>query len=306
MGEKNIENIISYLNNKLEHKTDYVALIKDLKNECNFKELELIYKYLLESSSNNILLNHLIRDINTSKNKNCLPFLIVFILRQNNDNDFLNLKVLAIKTISNFKDTSSVTALMYCLNNKNSNYKIRLAAAEALGKIGDKNAFDTLGSIACDEKEKSTYVKESAVIALGMLGDKRALKVFNSIINTKQMFLSKFSYLKERIVEAMSKLDIEKDDLALDILKKSLLDPSERVRIGTIETLMNSNINQSYELIYERLKFDDSLEVKKNALVALYNISDRRILDEVINSDFCNELKNYAKEIITEYEENNE
>ncbi len=306
MGEKNIENIISYLNNKIEHTKDYAVLFRDLKSKCNFKELEIIYKYILENSPDEMLLNHTIRDINATKNKNCLPFLIDFILRLNNENNFLNLKVLAIKTISNFKDTSSVTALMYCLNDKNSNYKIRLACAEALGKIGDKNAFDTLGNIACDEKEKSTYVKESAVIALGMLGDKRALKVFNSIINTKQMFLSKFSYLKERIVEAMSKLDIEKDAMALNILKKSLLDPSERVRISTIETLMNSNIDESYDLIYERLKFDDSIEVKKNALVALYNISDRKILDEVINNDFENELKNYAKEIITEYEENNE
>ncbi len=303
MGEKNIENIISYLNDKLKHKTDYVTLFKELKIKYNYQELNYLYKYILENSSNNQLLNYLIREINSTKNKNCLPFLIDFILRQNNNNDFLNLKVLAIKTISNFKDTSSVTALMYCLNDKNSNYKIRLASAEALGKIGDKNAFDTLGNIACDEKEKSAYIKESAVIALGMLGDKRALKVFNSIINTKQMFLSKFSYLKERIVEAMSKFDIEKDKLALDILKKSLLDPSERVRISAIETLMNSNIKESYELIYERLKFDDNIEVKKNALVALYNISDRRILDEIINGSYEIELKNYAKEIIIEYEE---
>lgn len=306
MGEKNLENIISYLNDKLKHKNDYVSFLKELKKECDLETLNTIYGYILENSPDNKLIDCIIRDINSTKNKNCLPFLIDFILRQNNNNDFLNLKVLAIKTISNFKDTSSVTALMYCLNDKNSNYKLRLASAEALGKIGDKNAFDTLGNIACDEKEKSTYVKESAVIALGMLGDKRALKVFNSIINTKQMFLSKFSYLKERIIEAMSKLDIEKDALALDILKKSLLDPSERVRIGAIETLMNSNIDKSYDLIYERLKFDDSIEVKKNALVALYNISDRRILNEIINNDYENELKNYAKEIIKEYEENNE
>ena len=306
MGEKNLENIISYLNDKLKHKKDYVSFFKELKNECNYNELILIYKFILENSSDIILLDYLIREINSQKDKNCLPFLIDFILRQNNNNDFLNLKVLAIKTISNFKDTSSVTALMYCLNDKNSNYKIRLSAAEALGKIGDKNAFETLGNITCDEKEKSAYVKESAVIALGMLGDKRALKVFNSIINTKQMFLSKFSYLKERIVEAMSKLDLEKDAMALNILKKSLLDPSARVRIGTIETLMNSNISESYDLIYERLKFDDDIEVKKNALVALYNMTDRKILDEVTNGDFCDELKNYAKEIIIEYEENNE
>ena len=92
--------------------------------------------------------------------------MVDFILKNSTNT---NLKVLAIKTISNYKDTSSLPALMYCLNNKDSNYKIRLASAEALGKIGDKNAFESLSNVVYDDKEKSAYIKESAVVALGML-----------------------------------------------------------------------------------------------------------------------------------------
>ena len=63
---------------------------------------------------------------------------------------------------------------------------------------------------------------------------------------------------------------------------------------------MNSDNKEAFNLIYERLKFDCDLEVKKNALVALYNISDERILNEVLEGNFEEELKNYAKEILEE------
>ncbi len=295
------KDIIKHIEEKLAHNSNYADTFKELKN--NFKKEDIIncFDFYLRNCSDIKLLDELLRFLNKEKHKEILPSLIDFIVRPK-DGKFLNLKVLAIKTISNYKDTQAVPSLLFCLNDKNSNYKIKLAAAEALGKIGDKNAFEALKSIAVDEKEKSTYVKESAVLALGMLGDNRAVDVFSSIINTKQMFLDKFTYLKEKIVEAMNKLEISKNQKALDILKNSLLDSSKDLRIATIETLMNSNIEGSYNLIYERLKFDDNIEVKKNALVALYNLTDERILHEVIEGEFEAELKEYAKEIIKEYE----
>lgn len=298
------EDIISYFKNVIEHNENYADIFKDLKNNFNSDKISSCYNYILKNSSDLKLLIQTIREINKTRYKDNLESLIDFVLTYNDKNEYSDIVVLAIKTISLYQDKSALNALLYCLNNKNSNYKIRLASAEALGKIGDRNAFESLSNVVYDNEEKSTYIKESAVTALGMLGDVRAIDVFSSIINTKEMFLGKFSYLKERIIEAMSKLDISKDKKALDILKSSLLDPSNRVRINTIETIMNSNIDSGYELIYERLKFDDDIEVKKNALVALYNISDRTILDEVINSDYEDELKDYAKEILNEYEEN--
>ena len=142
-------------------------------------------------------------------------------------------------------------------------------------------------------------------MALGSLGDNRALDVFDNIINAKEFFQEKFTYLKESVVETLSKFDITKNKKALHILKTSLMDNNATVRIAAIETLMNSDYDANYDLIYERLKNDDDVEVKKNALVALYNISDEKILYEVINdNEFNNELKNYAKEILESLKEN--
>ena len=50
------------------------------------------------------------------------------------------------------------------------------------------------------------------------------------------------------------------------------------------------------------MKYDSDIEVKKNALIALYNLSDASILNEVIDGDYCIELKDFAREIIDEYE----
>ena len=121
-------------------------------------------------------------------------------------------------------------------------------------------------------------------------------------MSSKQMFLDKFSYLKERIVEAISKLDVSRDKKAIEILKKSLLESSPRIRISAIEALMNAECCESWDLIYDRLKYDDDFEVQKNALIALYNLSDRKILDEVNQGDFSFELKMVAQELIDEYE----
>ena len=296
------QNLISYLEDELSHCTNYDSFLEGLEKKYNADELPLAYNYILNNKKDSALLNKTIKKINRLKNKNNLNCLIDFILKTAD----VDLKVMAIKTISGYQDKSALNALMYCLNDKNSNYKVRLASAEALGKIGDRTAFEPLTNIVCDENENSAYVKESAVTALGMLGDERALDVFDFILGTKQMFLDKFSYLKERIVEAMSKFDISKDERAIKILKQSLMDINPHLRIAAIETLSNSEFDFAWDLIKERLDNDDDIEVRKNALIALYNISDRDILDEVIRNDYPEEVKECAIEIIREYEENDE
>ena len=297
--------IIEYLEKKMKPETNFVSLFNDLEIKFKKNELSSLFNYILKNKHNIQLLNETIRRINKYRFVDNLNPLIDFILIQNPENDFLNLKVLAIKTISNYKSKAALQPLLFCLNDKNSNYKIRLAAAEALGKIGDKNAFDSLINVVSDETEKSAYVKESAVTALGMLKDSRALDVFDSIINTKQMFLDKFLYLKEKIIEAISNFDVSKDRKALEILKKTLSDSSPKIRISAIEALMNSECSENYELIFDCLKYDSDIEVKKNALIALYNLSDRKILDEVINGDFEGVLKDYALQLLKVYEDDN-
>jgi hypothetical protein len=305
MEKKFSQEIIAYLENILSrNNTSYDYIFEDIKNK--YKSIGLIecYAYILQNIRDIKLLNSTIRHINKTRYPESLYQMLNFLSsNEMSTNEYCDLKVLTIKAISNYKNTDCVPTLLQCLNDKNSNYKIRLASAEALGKIGDRNAFDSLSNIVNDNSENSAYVKESAVVALGMLGDNRALDVFDSILNTKQMFLDKFSYLKERIVEAISKLDISKDKKALNILKNALMDTSKQIRISAIETISNSDFDCSFELIYDRLLYDEDIEVKKNALIALYNISDRKILDSVIKGDFDFELKKTAKEIIDEYED---
>lgn len=297
------EEIISYFDKEFsKNNKNYDVIFENIKKKFRPRSIINLYNHILANYNDVQLLDKTIRLINEKKYLDNLNSLIDFILKPSKDNSFANLKVLAIKIISNYKNKNALNALLFCLNDKNSNYKIRLAAAEALGKIGDNRAFSTLEKIAQDEEEKSTYVKESAVIALGMLGDRRALDVFNSILKTKEIFHEKFTYLKESIVEAISKFDISKDKKAYEILYTSLFDKNPKIRIATIETLMNSQISNNYDLIYERLKNDIDIEVKKNALVALYNLSDSKILKEVIDGQFENELKDYAREIYEEYE----
>ena len=229
----------------------------------------------------------------------------ILLLKKENIKDvdnLINVRVLAAKAISNYKDTSTVGALLYCLNDKHENYKVRLACADALGRIGDRFAVEPLIDVVKDENEKSVYVKESATVALGRIGDVSAIEPLVSIIEGKQGLWDKFSFLKERIVEALGKLNIN-NKRVFNVLKQSLMDSSAMVRINAIEALMNSEYDEAEKLIRTALKDEDE-EVQRNALIALYNMVGRDILDEVISLPVYSEfLKNEASELIKEYED---
>ncbi|MBQ8168303.1 HEAT repeat domain-containing protein, partial [bacterium] len=207
------------------------------------------------------------------------------------------------KAIANYKDTDAVTPLLYCLNNKDEHYKVRLSCADALGKIGDKYAVAPLIEVMKDEEEKSVYLRESAASALGLIGDMRALDPLVSILETKQGLMNKFTFLKERVIEALTKLRLDDNDRVFHALKSSLSDESVQVRINAIEALMESNHPEAVQTIKTCLDDNDE-EVRKNALIALYNIEGRDILDEVISLPVYHQsLKEEAKFMIEEYED---
>ena len=269
-------------------------------------ELIEIYNYVLLNVKNPEILSGVIKLTDKYRFETTLSILLDLLLMKNIESDesdeFINTRVLCAKAISNYKDTSTVGALLYCLNNKEENYKIRLACADALGRIGDKFAVTPLINVVKDEDEKSVYVKESATFALGLLGDASAIEPLVSIMEAKQGIWDKFSFLKERIIEALGKLNINNKKV-LKVLKESLLDSYPMVRINAIEALMNSEYEEAYDLIREALKDEDN-EVQRNALIAMYNMRGRDILDEVISlPTFSEFLKNEAKSIIDEYEE---
>ena len=291
--------------------TDVEAVINNiaaLDEEYSKEDLVEIYNYILTVSKNPDILSNVVRFADRFRFKSTLNVLIDLLLEKNETADavvnekFVNLRAMCAKAIANYKDTSAVTPLLYCLNNKDEHYRVRLACADALGKIGDKYAVAPLIDVVKDENEKSVYLRESAASALGLLGDMRAIDPLVSILETKQGLMNKFTFLKERVIEALTKLRLDGNDRVFHALKSSLDDESSQVRINAIEALMESSHPKAAEAI--RVCLDDKdQEVRKNALIALYNIQGRDILDEVISlPTYVESLKEEAKYMIEEYE----
>lgn len=244
------------------------------------------------------------------RDKASLSALLDLLLMKNIDDEkdlFINVRAMCAKAIANLKDTSAVTPLLYCLNNKDENYKVRLACADALGRIGDRYAVAPLIEVVKDEEEKSVYLRETAASALGMLGDLRAVDPLVSILETQKGIWNKFTFLKERVIEALGKLRLDDNERVFNALKNSLMDESPQIRINAIEAIMDSENPQAVDTIKTCLIEDEDEEVKKNALIALYNLVGREILDEVANgSSYPDALKLEAVSMISEYEDDEE
>lgn len=276
-----------------------------IAEESKIDDIIGFYEYLLETVKNAELLCSIIKLVDVHKNQRLLSKLVDILLfkiidKQDSD-EYINARVLTAKAIANYKDTSTVGSLLYCLNDKNENYKVRLACADALGRIGDRYAVEPLIDVVSDEDEKSVYVKESATFALGLLGDMSAIDPLVAIMEAKQGVLGKFSFLKEKIVEALARLN-PNNDKVLKVLKNSLMDSASMVRINAIEGLMNSDYEEAPNLIKTALHDEDE-EVQRNALIALYNIIGKDILDEIISlPGYSAFLKEEAKHLIDEYE----
>ena len=266
------------------------------------EDLIQIYNNILLMHKNPEVLMHVIRLSDQYRDKSTLSILLDLLLNNGTTQEFINVRSMCAKAIANYKQTSTVTPLLYCLNNKNEHYKVRLSCADALGKIGDKYAVTPLIEVMQDEDEKSVYLRESAASALGMIGDMRALDPLVSILETKQGLVNKFTFLKERVIEALTKLRLDDNDRVFKALKSSLSDESPQVRINAIEALMESDHSRAVEAIKSCLDDNDE-EVRKNALIALYNIEGRDILDEVISLPvYKQSLKEEAQYMLEEYE----
>ncbi len=269
-----------------------------------------IYNHFLSVSKNPEILMHVIQCIDRLRDKSSLSPLLDLLLMKNIDSEkdaFINVRAMCAKAIANIKDTSAVTPLLYCLNNKDENYKVRLACADALGRIGDRYAVAPLIEVVKDEDEKSVYLRETAASALGMLGDIRAVDPLVSILEAQKGIWNKFTFLKERVIEALGKLRLDNNERVFNALKNSLLDESPQIRINAIEAIMDSDNPHAVDTIKTCLIEDENEEVKKNALIALYNLVGREILDEVANgSDYPDSLKMEAVSMISEYEEDDE
>ena len=114
-----------------------------------------------------------------------------------------------------------------------------------------------------------------------MIGDEKAVDSLVSILESKKGLLDKFTFLKERALEALNKISF-KGDRVFNALVKSLRDESPQIRINAIEVLMNSDDDRAVNLIKGML-LDSNQDVVQNAVIALYNILGDEILNEIIN-----------------------
>ncbi|MCQ2739679.1 MAG: HEAT repeat domain-containing protein [bacterium] len=281
----------------------------NLEEFYNDAEIVSIYNYCLTNINDPEILYQIIKLTDAHKTEETLTILLSMVqtpIPNNKNQDvYINLKTICIKAIANYKDSASLSVLLDCLNNKHEHYKIRLACADALGRIGDKYAVRPLLDVVEDEEEKSIYLKESATFALGLIGDTSVIDPLITILEAKHSFLGKFSFLKEKIIEALGKMNFNNRNI-LVALKNSLMDSSPMVRINAIEAIMNSQSEDAISLIRPCLN-DENNDVKKNALIAIYNLSGRDILDEVISLPVYSEfLKAEAQAIIDEYEVDND
>ena len=289
-----------------------LSVLMKLEAAHSLNEMTDIYFYLLQHSKTPDVIIYVLKKINKYRPLQCFGIVLDLLLFRgvfpdnlSAENDVINLRVNAAKVISNYKDTRAVVPIMDCLNNKNENYKIRLACAEALGKIGDRYAVTPLIDIVSDEDEKSVYVRESAAMALGMIGDMRAIDSLVGILEAKKTFLNKFTFLKERVIEALGKIN-RPNKRVFAALKNSLNDESPQIRINAIEALMNSGDLCAVEMIMNALSDKDE-EVVENAVIALYNLEGADLLYKIINgAEFSDIAKDYAQSVIDEYETDDE
>lgn len=275
--------------------SESIELIKALSSKYNKEEMVKIYNHFFDLSCDYNVIIFLLKKINEIRDLSSLSVLVDTLIMKEKFRDRITdpdsrtqIRVMVAKTLANLKDNQAVYPLLYCLNNKDENYKIRLSCAEALGKIGDKYAVTPLVDLLEDESESSVYIKESAAFALGMLGDKKAVESLVSILETKKGIIDKFTFLKERAIEALAKINF-KSDRVFKALKNSLLDESAQIRINAIEALMNIGDQKSLELINTMLN-DQDQEVVKNAVIAIYNIEGEDLIKEIISNSQSSEF----------------
>lgn len=269
----------------------------------------LILNHIVTLENDPVVLYSIIKLIGKYNEKNSTSYLVDLLLWKDNCREklktcenFLKVRCLSAKVLANIKNQTAVVPLLYILNSKDENYKLRLAAADALGIIGDRFAVAPLMDLVADEGEKSVYLRESAAKALGLIGDIRAIDPLVSLLETKKGFIDKFTFLKERAIEAIGKLGF-KDDRTFKVLIHSLTDESSQVKINTIEALSELEDERVPDLI-KKMLFDEEEEVARTAVIALFNILGRDYLEELLlNDEIAGWCKDEAETIIEELDQ---
>lgn len=259
-------------------------------------EVPFIFLELLKTECDQNVLIHLCNSLARSKSEEAVMPLIDILLgnREIEGKDdplktekelYLKVRCSAIKALGILKDERAVIPMMYVLNDKDENYRIRLNAAEALGRIGDTYAVNPLINLVADDQESSVYVKESAAKALGMLGDVRAIKPLVSILESKRGIFNKFSFLKERVLEAIGKIGPDSDKETIRALKDSLLDEAPSVRLSAVEAISSMGDSSLIKILIPVVFDNEEEDVAREAVRAIYNLEGYLELKNLLEDD---------------------
>ena len=265
--------------------SEHIRILKKLE-KIDSNKLCLILNYFLTLEKNPEVLTYIVKTVSKYQNDLTLDILSDMLLNSNEEKneERTKLKCEIANALGKSQNSNYVLPLLYVLNNKNEHYKLRLACAEALGKIGSSYAVTPLIDLVTDDEEKSMYLRESAAKALGMLGDMRAIEPLANILENKNGLFGKFTFLKERIIETLTRLGQYGDEKSLRALKNALDDDTACIRIGAIEALSEIDAEKSLPLI-ERMINDKDEEVARSAIFAIYEIQGKAYLQKLLENE---------------------
>lgn len=294
-------------------KTDvHIELLEKVKEYPVEVAVEIYNHFLTQETSPEILL-YLVKTIAGYNRESSVDILIELLLWKEkfsasgkNCDDYIELRSYIARVLGCSKNSKVTLPLLYTLNSKHENYKLRLSCADALGQMGNSYAVGSLINVVADNDEKSVYLRETAAKALGKLRDIRAIEPLVSILETKEGFVNKFSFFKERIVEALGNIGTQ-DKRSIKALKSALMDDSPYVRISAIEALSKIEDEEEIIPIIKECLFDDNEEVARSTVIALYNIIGREILLDILHEENIPfNCKDEARSIWEEYESEDE
>jgi len=293
MTEENEERLAQlaeqYQIGKDNNSDEQIKLLGQLDTYPQDQLIQIVNFFITREKNPNILL-YLVKITGKYRDKSSTSVLIDLLLLKDiykeniaNPEEYLKVRCMAATILGNIKEQSAVVPLLYILNNKDENYKLRLGAAEALGRIGDKYAVAPLIEVVTNEDEKSVYIRESAAKALGMLGDIRAVDPLINLLDTKKGIIDKFTFLKERIIEAIGKLGF-RDDKTIKVLSNTLMDESSCIRLEAIEALSEIDDERVLPLI-EKMIYDEEEDVARGTIAALYNVAGEEYIINLLKRD---------------------
>ncbi|MGK7938740.1 MAG: HEAT repeat domain-containing protein [Crocosphaera sp.] len=194
------------------------------------------------------------------------------------------------------KDPVAIQALLIALQDESDRsgdggYPLRRNAAKALGKLGDVSVLPALiEALNCSDY----YVRESAAQSLEMLGDNRAIpaliKLLDGGMAAAQQVEGKphLNQPYEAILEALGTLNAQE---SIPLIEPFLEHFMPRVNYGAARALYQLTGNPHYGDRLVAALQDESLQLRRSALMDLGAIGYREAAEAIANTLAENSLK---------------